>query len=600
MSNLLKDSEHKINDDAFSLTELHKLFNNRGFDENGKLRDFVEAKKYVLRYFYRSESGYMINQNGKIECKSEDIVARTYFKRFPRSLIGEEKDVFIKWFNCSPSITIYRPVCIPNRQLILGDTINTIAKQLHNKDMKFDDCPKKDKDSAITMLNFIKEVWASNNEDQYEYLINWFAGVIQGKKNQTLLYVKTVTEGIGKSTVTDFLRFHVLGTNLCEQSPSTPLLTGNNSLLYGKMLVVFEELKKASKNEWEMISSCLKEWITSDVIQFNQKYLVPFTSNNINNYIVNCNSESIRGADGRRYFLCDLSTKYKGDTDFWKNLHDTCFNNGTGKAFYMYMMERDIRSFNSARMPETKRKNDCMADLLKSPFKFIKYNFVLTNKDLKCTVKELYEYYTTYCEKTEQKQTFQRPFVALLREIGIEYKTSNSKTFYNINIKELQKLSVKYNWLSPDDQDELEDNVIWKGYTLVKDLAVSNNNNLFQVKDYEDEIEKLKQRLLALEQENAELKRTKQKPELTEQHSEFSSNVPATPKKEKKEKKPKKEKKEKKPKKEKKEIKPKKEKPTKDKSKSKKEKPKKDKSKSKVDHIQLFLNIPDIDDMFNN
>jgi len=575
----MKDNEHTINADSFSLSKLNVLYNDRGFDsKSGERKDFTEAKKYVLKYFFRTNGGYFLNQNGIIEMKSTPIISDTYIKRFPN---GNKKE-FINWFNNSPDITIYRPVCIPNRQLIVGDTINTMSKTLHTADMKYDECREQDKKAVKMMLNFINEVWASEDKSQYEYILNWLAKTIQGGKNQTLLYIKSTTEGIGKSTLTDFLKEYVLGYKVCEQSTSYPLLTGNNTTLYGKMLVVFEELGKTTKIEWEKMSSCLKEWITSDMISFNQKYVAPFTSNNINNYIINTNTECLRGADGRRYFVADLSTKYKNDFKFWDLLHKTCFNESVGKAFYLYMIERDITGFNSAKFPMTKRKEQYMADLIKSPYKFIKYNYVLTNRNFTLSVAEFYEQYLLYCEKTDQKSIQKRPCVALLREVNIHYKTSNSKSLYNVDNKTLQDIAIKYQWLSPDDAEEMSDNLIWKDYTIVKDIAVSNNINHILAKDYEDEIEKLKQQILLLQQENAELKRTEKKPELTEQHSEFSSNVPATPKKEKKEKKPKKEKQKK------------------DKSKSKKEKPKKDKSKSKVNHLQLFLDMPDIDNMFNN
>ncbi len=49
---LIQDSEHKINQDSFSIRTLKNLFSNknRGFNpEDGKLNDFTDAKKYILR-----------------------------------------------------------------------------------------------------------------------------------------------------------------------------------------------------------------------------------------------------------------------------------------------------------------------------------------------------------------------------------------------------------------------------------------------------------------------------------------------------------------------------------------------------------------------
>ena len=197
--------------------------------------------------------------------------------------------------------------------------------------------------------------------------------MIHGNKNQSLLYAKTHTEGVGKSTLTEFLMDYVIGRNLSIQPSSSVLTTGNNNCLFGKLFVCFEELK-SSKSEWSKMSSCLKEWITSDTVAYSEKYMVGYTARNINNYIINTNTDAVKGANGRRYFICDLSTKYKGDTKYWNNLYNKCFNDETGKAFYLYMLNRDVSKFKSNVFPITNTKKESIADLMNPVHKFIKFN----------------------------------------------------------------------------------------------------------------------------------------------------------------------------------------------------------------------------------
>ena len=161
--------------------------------------------------------------------------------------------------------------------------------------MKYDECSKEQKKGVQMMLDFIKTVWASGDEEQYKYLISWISNMIHGNKNQMLLYAKSTTEGIGKSTLTEFLMDYVIGRNLSIQPSSDVITTGNNNSLFGKLFVCFEELK-SSKAEWAKMSSCLKEWITSDTISYSEKYMVSYTAKNINNYIINTNTEAVRGA----------------------------------------------------------------------------------------------------------------------------------------------------------------------------------------------------------------------------------------------------------------------------------------------------------------
>ena len=107
------------------------------------------------------------------------------------------------------------------------------------------------------MLDFLKEIWASQNEKQYQFIIKWMANMSRGGKNQSVLYLRA-EQGIGKSTFTDFLRKHVIGPKLCIQSGSQPLISQVNAILFCKLLVIFEELENFSTNQWQGVSTRLK------------------------------------------------------------------------------------------------------------------------------------------------------------------------------------------------------------------------------------------------------------------------------------------------------------------------------------------------------
>ena len=70
---------------------------------------------------------------------------------------------------------------------------------------------KNDIKAGVDIMNsYILDVLANNNQKVYDYIIKWYACVAQGKKNETCLYLKG-PEGIGKSTISDFMRMNVLG-----------------------------------------------------------------------------------------------------------------------------------------------------------------------------------------------------------------------------------------------------------------------------------------------------------------------------------------------------------------------------------------------------
>ena len=511
---LISDSEHKINQDSFSIRTLKNLFSNknRGFNpEDGKLNDFTDAKKYILRYLFPVEGGYILNACGVLDFKTHDVINKSYLRR-----LGGKEYKDLREYIINDIDDIYRRVCIPNRQLIKDDTINIVGSFKHLQDMKYDECSKEQKKGVQMMLDFIKTVWASGDEEQYKYIIGWISNMIHGNKNQMLLYAKSTTEGIGKSTLTEFLMDYVIGRNLSIQPSSDVLTTGNNNCLFGKLFVCFEELK-SSKAEWAKMSSCLKEWITSDTISYSEKYMVSYTAKNINNYIINTNTEAVRGAGGRRYFICELSTKYKGDSDYWDELYSTCFDDDVGKAFYLYMMEYDISKFKSNKPPTTAKKKEYISELLSTTYKFIKFNYLLCNRDIKkITVSDLYDQYCLYCDNVSGIKHKKTKFNAEIKELGFKYKTSNSKSTWTISVSELKTVAARHNWYHELDSDNMKDNIIWEDWKTVAEVA--EPVNMFDAKEYEDiisaqakEIEELKKQLELLKPKKKKSKPKKEK-----------------------------------------------------------------------------------------
>eukprot|EP01133_Synstelium_polycarpum_P014537 gene14537-17173_t len=93
---------------------------------------------------------------------------------------------------------------------------------------------KKMKNIIGKIWNHIKISWCSRDENQFEYAKSWLCSSVAGKKLLTAMYLKNAVEGCG----------------------------GYNSAFVGKTLVVFDELPANTKNQWEMISESLKQYIT--------------------------------------------------------------------------------------------------------------------------------------------------------------------------------------------------------------------------------------------------------------------------------------------------------------------------------------------------
>jgi hypothetical protein len=133
-----------------------------------------------------------------------------------------------------------------------------------------------------------------------------------------------------------------------------PLLSKNNAMLAGKLLIYFEELETFTTGQWMGVSSRLKKMATSTSMTYEDKYVKPYEARNINSYVVLSNNDAIKDDDGRRYFILDVSGHREiiigskneiENTEYWDNVY-ACFNDEVGHAFYCYLMEQiDIKGF---------------------------------------------------------------------------------------------------------------------------------------------------------------------------------------------------------------------------------------------------------------
>jgi hypothetical protein len=88
-------------------------------------------------------------------------------------------------------------------------------------------------------------------------------------------------------------------------------------------------------------NSELKDMITDDWGSYTEKYEKRFEAQNINNYMIVTNL-NLKGVNGRRYVVCDLSSKHVDDFKYYANLRNKCFNDEVGNASYCYLMEIDV------------------------------------------------------------------------------------------------------------------------------------------------------------------------------------------------------------------------------------------------------------------
>ena len=419
--------------------------------ENFKLSTLKElsvkdGKAYITKYFFPLTTGnHAFLKDGKYEIMPHEVLTRVYMNRF-------SKDYKIFYMNVYDKIVT--PVYKLNKPVLYDDNLNLCTQLPEAKPFK--SLPKKDQEGAMLYFDYMKEVLCSGKEPLYKHLMGWSANVCKGVKNDAALSLKTNAQGVGKSTYPQMMMLYVLPKDLTLESPSEPLKCKFNSILGGKIFVAFEELESVSSGEWIAMSNVLKRQITSPLITLEGKGTNSYETDNLNNYCLLSNHDT--QDDGRRFFVLDISTHRKGDRAYWTKLYNTCFNKDVGYAIYCYLREYDTNNFVPQDFPETASKLSSISKRLDNVYNFLKYEFVLKNKDINMSLTEIMEYYNAYCTQHQIKKTGKIGFNEKMKEIGFEYirkkKDGVQYNKYIISCEKLLNVAKCNHWIHELDEFE--------------------------------------------------------------------------------------------------------------------------------------------------
>ena len=217
-------------------------------------------------------------------------------------------------------------------------------------------------------IEFVREVIADNDETVFNYIIHWFAFIVQhpGVKSEVALVLKGL-QGIGKNRFTDILCELLAGYSEKNVTDISHITGRFNSALEHKMLVILNELKNCGEDRLANFDS-LKSLITDDKFRINEKNEPMRVAENVNNFIFVSNNAypvKIENSD-RRYVVLKCNDKYKGNFDYFGKLVERC-----DKEFYdnllTYFMKLDLSTFNVRLIPQTEAKQD-LIEASRSPF----------------------------------------------------------------------------------------------------------------------------------------------------------------------------------------------------------------------------------------
>jgi hypothetical protein len=363
--------------------------------------------------------------------------------------------------------------------------INLFEGFLHENRENYTDYPEHIKKAVDDWWNHVKVIWCSNNEEQFKYTKKWLCAFVSGQKMTTALYLRS-SEGTGKTIFCDFLRNKVIGEKICFTLENTKCISGGfNASLYGKLLVVCEEMPSNTDKEWKSLVSWMKPWITNRTKQFEAKFGKEFNAKNVSSFIILTNSQPFAlSHDDRRYVMLDVSNKYIGNHKYFNHMANHLegpYSDIIGEAFYwycikyneLYVKKHDGKPFNPQfNKPITVTKQVTIIEHLHTFYIYIKRHFLSRKKGLEKELLKNFrdDYLKALTTDATRKKLNMVPYYKnhntdissrkisdLLKDIGIETKNGTGNHVYvpKISYDDLNTIYNNRHWLDDyDDENE--------------------------------------------------------------------------------------------------------------------------------------------------
>jgi hypothetical protein len=197
-------------------------------------------------------------------------------------------------------------------------------------------------------LDYVKKIVVSNNEEHYEWLIDWVAHIFQKpwEKPGTSVVLRGI-EGIGKSFFAETIGQLISGRknnkrNIYYFKTSNPehVMNHFNDHIANIILLHLEETFWAGDKKGAHL---IKDFITGDELSIGQKHMSTRMSRNYMRVIQNGNDNWLvpAGMESRRFAVFDVSDDLRQNTEFYGEMSTWLNNNGLEALMY-YFMHRDI------------------------------------------------------------------------------------------------------------------------------------------------------------------------------------------------------------------------------------------------------------------
>ena len=432
------------------------VFEVKAFDD--KLKDF---KKYKEPIFFDIDEFNMLftssaqqNYFNKYYFKIHSLNGMCYInERGSLIPVKNEKSHFAKIYNFwdeyqyNINIKEYFGIGVyPNKDLCPNRIYNT-WEGFDGEKLEF----KEEVNLKLLLNNHISlqnilyhfKVVANYNNKVYEYLLNYFAHLVQKPhiKTSVCLLIQG-KQGTGKTTLVENLLKRLMGLKYVYDTDDIDSIVGKfNSAIAGKFMVVLNE---ATGRDTNQVVDKIKNIITRTSVNIEYKGIDPFPSIDYCNYAFTTNNIKPIAItkDDRRFQILECSDKYKGDVKYFTKLFTSINDDKTIYNFYKFLMKRDISKFNSERDRVITEATTDLHELNKDPIEMFLEHIHTEEyeKDSnKIKTRNLYEDFRKYMYEIGYKNVCNMPtFGKILKNYANKFQYS---IIYPKNVS-----TIVFNW----------------------------------------------------------------------------------------------------------------------------------------------------------
>jgi hypothetical protein len=384
--------------------------------ENTYYKDKEEFEKSHLKITHPALYLTLMDE-GNVELQNETQLISSY--RHIKTVYDEKKESFItKWIN-DENIRIYRRlVFIPSDNYDSRDYNSW--KGFHNEKIPLPDDFDINNNVYIEMFKDFVGNLLSQNKSMVNYLIAWFANIIQNpdKRSCICIALYSYEEGVGKNMLIKTIEKCIGEIYMNYITDAQNQLFGKHSSAeLNKLLISLNELK--GKDAYSN-SDLFKTRITDDKREVELKQKDTMLINNYCSYIINTNNLNMvnAGDKDRRFCVMDCNNVKINDKLYFSNYETKVNKNPEAiRCIFEYLKHFDIESV-------VPNKIWCQARPSSSLYQDL----------VECNKPNEWEYILYFAEKNKGKKRYYVGY----SDIWLDYKTFCSRS--NLDIS---KLSTK-------------------------------------------------------------------------------------------------------------------------------------------------------------